>query len=188
QMLDKSDAIEYRLNKLKKKLAVYPDHMLYLKTVAESMDEEAVLIGYNIGDGRITLEGYSSDSLAFLSLLRKSGHFKEVKFKTAVTKNAYSKREKFEIDILLLEGGVTPPTQSTAEKPTAEKSTTEKSTTEKITPEKNGSGKPPTKKPAKKSAKKTAKKPDKKPVKKPVKKPGKKPVSKRKPAKGARNG
>lgn len=102
-IMDGSELLEFRLNKLKTRLAGYPDHMLYLQTIAKAaaVDENTMLIDYTLGDGQVTIEGYSGDSLAFLSRLRDSKQFKEVKFKTTVTKNAYSSREKFEIEIRL---------------------------------------------------------------------------------------
>ena len=108
KLLSDAERIEFRLNKIKTKIAQYPDHMLYMKTIAESMDEESVLIGYSMGDGRILLEGYSSDSLGLLARLRKSNQFQDVRFKTTVTKNVYSQREKFEIEILLKTPGTKP--------------------------------------------------------------------------------
>jgi hypothetical protein len=84
--------------------------MRYLKTIAQCLDENSVLIGYSLGDGRILIEGYSPDSLGVLTALRKSNQFQDVRFKTTVTKNVYSQKEKFEIEILLepLETGAAP--------------------------------------------------------------------------------
>ncbi|MCP5048978.1 MAG: hypothetical protein GY940_17545 [bacterium] len=100
----RAEMIRFRLNKIKGKIKQYPDHMLYLKTVSESMDQDSTLVGYSLeDDGRIMIEGYSPDSLGLLTRLRQSKKFKEVRFKTTVTKNVHSQREKFEIEILLNE-------------------------------------------------------------------------------------
>lgn len=104
ELLDAADMIEFRLNKIKAKISQYPDHMLYLKTIAQCLDENTVLIGYSLGDGRILIEGYSPDSLGILTALRKSNQFQDVRFKTTVTKNVHSQKEKFEIEILLEKG------------------------------------------------------------------------------------
>ncbi|UCH94036.1 MAG: PilN domain-containing protein [Candidatus Aminicenantes bacterium] len=101
EVLTTSETIEFRLNKIKKKISQYPDHMLYLKTISRCMDADSVLIGYSLGDGRILIEGYSPDSLGLLTCLRQSNQFQDVRFKTTVTKNVYSQREKFEIEMLL---------------------------------------------------------------------------------------
>lgn len=99
--LDASEAIQFKLNKIKRKISQYPDHILFLKTIADAVGLESSLIAYSLGEGKIIIEGYSTDSLEILEKLRKSSRFQEVRFKTAVTKNVYSKREKFEIEILL---------------------------------------------------------------------------------------
>ena len=101
KMLSASEMMEFRLNKIKNKISRYPDHMLYLETISHAMDLESSLLALSLGEGKIIIEGYSSDSLGILTRLRKSNRFKEVRFKTTVTKNVYSKREKFEIEILL---------------------------------------------------------------------------------------
>ncbi|MCP4217358.1 MAG: hypothetical protein GY765_22125 [bacterium] len=119
--MEMSEDIRFRLNNTREKLASYPDHMQYLKTVSEAMGPEAVLIAYSLREGKITMEGYCADSLALLSQLRKSSNFKDVKFKTAVTKNAHSKRERFEIEIILSD--VSPTGQDTDEKKPAVKVT-----------------------------------------------------------------
>lgn len=110
KLLDAADMMEFRLNKINVKISQYPDHMLYLKTIAQCLDENSVLIGYSLGDGRILIEGYSPDSLGVLTALRKSNRFQDVRFKTTVTKNVHSQKEKFEIEILLgpLEPGAAP--------------------------------------------------------------------------------
>jgi hypothetical protein len=97
----RAEMIRFRLNKIKSKISGYPDHMLYLETVAKCMDLDSTLIGYSLESDRILMEGYSSDSLGLLTRLRKSKRFKDVRFKTTVTKNVYSQREKFEIEIVL---------------------------------------------------------------------------------------
>ncbi len=97
----RAEMIRFRLNKIKEKIALYPDHMLYLKTVSQCMDFDSTLIAYSMEKGRIIIEGYSKDSLGLLDRLRKSNRFKEVRFKTTVTKDVYSRREKFEIEMVL---------------------------------------------------------------------------------------
>ena len=52
-------------------------------------------------EGKILIEGYSPDSLGILTALRKTNQFQDVRFKTTVTKNVQSQKEKFEIEILL---------------------------------------------------------------------------------------
>ncbi len=101
KLLDAADMIELRLNKINAKISRYPDHLLYIKTIAQCLDEDSVLIGYSLGDGRILMEGYSPDSLKILTALRKSNRFQDVRFKTTVTKNVQSQKEKFEIEVLL---------------------------------------------------------------------------------------
>lgn len=101
KMLNRADRVEFELTKIRDKISQYPDHMLYLQAVADAMDPEAVLIGYSLTEDGITIEGYSSNSLEILNGLRKSGNFKEVKFKSTVTKNVYSEKEKFEIEMVL---------------------------------------------------------------------------------------
>jgi hypothetical protein len=101
KLLDAADMMEFRLNKINARISQYPDHMLYMRTIAHCLDEKSVLIGYSLGDGRILIEGYSPDSLGVLTALRKSNQFQDVRFKTTVTKNVQSQREKFEIEILL---------------------------------------------------------------------------------------
>ncbi|MGD2090730.1 MAG: PilN domain-containing protein [Candidatus Aminicenantes bacterium] len=110
ELLDAADMMEFRINKINARISQYPDHMRYLKTIAQCLDENSVLIGYSLGDGRILIEGYSPDSLGVLTALRKSNQFQDVRFKTTVTKNVYSQKEKFEIEILLepLETGAAP--------------------------------------------------------------------------------
>jgi hypothetical protein len=110
KLLDAVDMTEFRLNKINAKISRYPDHMLYIKTIALCLDENSVLIGYSLGDGRILIEGYSPDSLGVLTALRKSNQFQDVRFKTTVTKNVHSQKEKFEIEILLepLDPGAAP--------------------------------------------------------------------------------
>jgi hypothetical protein len=109
KLMAASEAIEFRLNKINAAISRYPDHMLALKTIAGGMDEDGVLINYSLGDGRILLEGYSADSLGLLTRLRQSGQFQDVRFKTTVTKNVHSQREKFEIEILLMTRGAQSP-------------------------------------------------------------------------------
>lgn len=110
KLLDAADMMEFRLNKINARISRYPDHMLYMRTIAYCLDEKSVLIGYSLGDGRILIEGYSPDSLGVLTALRKSNQFQDVRFKTTVTKNVHSQREKFEIEIILgpLEPGAAP--------------------------------------------------------------------------------
>lgn len=98
-IFDKSEQIEFELNIVKNKISLYPDHMLYLKRVCEALDIDSFLTSYSIGENNIVIEGYSKNSLMVLTKLRKCKNFKEVKFKTTVTKNIYSKKEKFEIEI-----------------------------------------------------------------------------------------
>lgn len=105
KMLSRADRVEFQLNKIRDKISHYPDHMLYLQAVSDAMDPEAVLIGYSLTEDGITIEGYSPNSLEILNGLRKSGYFKEVKFKSTVTKNVYSQKEKFEIEMVLPGGG-----------------------------------------------------------------------------------
>jgi len=100
----RAEFIRFGVNKIKTKLQTYPDHMVYLKAVADCFDENTTLISYALEDGRITLEGYAVDSLGLLTRLRKSNGFKEVRFKTTVTKNVYSQREKFEIEMIYENG------------------------------------------------------------------------------------
>lgn len=101
KLLDAADMMEFRLNKIHAKISQYPDHMRYIKSIAHCLDEKSVLIGYSLSDGRILIEGYSPDSLGILTALRKSNQFQDVRFKTTVTKNVRSQKEKFEIEILL---------------------------------------------------------------------------------------
>ena len=101
KMMDASDRMEFRFNRIKKKVASYPDHMLFMDTIAQSLGPESMLLGYTLDQGTITIEGYSPNSLDILEGLRKSNRFQEVKFKSTVTKNVYSQREKFEIEIIL---------------------------------------------------------------------------------------
>lgn len=101
QILNASEQVEFRLNRIKQKIAAYPDHLLFLETIADCLGDDSMLIGYALGEGKILIEGYSGNSLELLDRLRKSGLFKEVKFSSTVTKNVYSQREKFEIEILL---------------------------------------------------------------------------------------
>jgi hypothetical protein len=101
KLLDAADMIELRLNKINVRISQYPNHLLYLRTIAQCLDENSVLIGYSLGDGRILIEGYSPDSLGILTALRKTNQFQDVRFKTTVTKNVQSQKEKFEIEILL---------------------------------------------------------------------------------------
>ncbi len=98
-----AETIRFRLNKIAEKIRHYPDHMLYLKTIAETMDEESTLISYSLEEGRITIEGYAPDSLALLTRLQESHVFKEVRFKTTVIKSELSQKEKFEIELLFAE-------------------------------------------------------------------------------------
>jgi len=104
--LSAAETIEFNLNKIKRKIARYPDHLLYLKTISEALGLESSLIAYSLDEGKIIIEGYSTDSLGILTQLRKSNRFKEIRFKTTVTKNVYSQREKFEIEIILKEAKV----------------------------------------------------------------------------------
>jgi hypothetical protein len=115
KLMAASEALEFRLNKIKAAISQYPDHMLSLKTISQCMDEDGVLISYSLGDGRILLEGYSADSLGVLTRLRQSGQFQDVRFKTTVTKNVNSQREKFEIEILLRTPGDETPHLTPAE-------------------------------------------------------------------------
>lgn len=101
QILSASEQVEFRLNRIKQKIAAYPDHLLFLETIADCLGDDSMLIGYALEKGKILIEGYSGNSLELLDRLRKSGLFKEVKFSSTVTKNVYSQREKFEIEILL---------------------------------------------------------------------------------------
>jgi len=100
-VLNASEQVEFRLNRIKQKIAAYPDHLLFLETIADCLGNDSMLIGYALGEGKILIEGYSGNSLELLDRLRKSGLFKEVKFSSTVTKNVYSQREKFEIEITL---------------------------------------------------------------------------------------
>lgn len=97
----RAEFIRFRLNKIKNKIAAYPDHMLYLDTVAKCMDRDSTLLGYALQEDRVFMEGFSKDSLGLLTRLRKSKIFKDVRFKTAVTKSTYSQREKFEIEMVV---------------------------------------------------------------------------------------
>ncbi len=101
RVLSESERVRFRVDRIDKKMSQYPDHMLYLYTIARCMNADSMLIGFSIGEGKIILEGYSSDSLDLLTRLRKSGKFAEVRFKTTVIANAYNGKEKFEIEILL---------------------------------------------------------------------------------------
>lgn len=101
QIVNASEQIEFRLNHLKQKISSYPDHLLYLDTIAGSLGEDSMLIGYALEEGKILIEGYSANSLELLNRLRKSSLFQEVKFTSTVTKNVSSQREKFEIEIVL---------------------------------------------------------------------------------------
>ncbi len=97
---NRAERLRFKLNKLKRKIAEYPDHMRYLKAVTDAMDEDSTLTGYSREEGIILLEGFSRDSLGLLTRLRKSKQFKDVRFRTTVTKNVYSQREKFEIQLV----------------------------------------------------------------------------------------
>lgn len=103
KMDSRAEMIRFRLNRISDKIRHYPDHMLYLKTVAEAMDEDSTLIAYTLDEGRVTIEGYAPDSLGLLTRLKESHVFKEVRFKTTVTKNEMTQKEKFEIELLLAE-------------------------------------------------------------------------------------
>lgn len=103
QILSASEQVEFRLNRIKQKIAAYPDHLLFLETIADCLGDDSMLIGYALEKGKILIEGYSGNSLELLDRLRKSGLFREVKFSSTVTKNVDSQREKFEIEILLEE-------------------------------------------------------------------------------------
>jgi hypothetical protein len=111
-MDSRAEMIRFRLNKIKNRVQQYPDHMRYLNTVSDVMDIDSTFIAYSLGEGQILLEGYSTHSLGLLTRLRKSGEFKEVRFKTTVTKNVHSQREKFEIEILLFGPGEKIPANS----------------------------------------------------------------------------
>lgn len=104
-VLDVSEQVEFRLNRIKQKISTYPDHLQFLDIIAGSLGEDSMLIGYALGEGKILIEGYSANSLELLERLRKSALFKEVKFASTVTKNVYSQREKFEIEIILATPG-----------------------------------------------------------------------------------
>lgn len=103
-ILNASEQVEFRLNHLKQKISSYPDHLLYLDTIAGSLGEDSMLIGYALEEGKILIEGYSANSLELLNRLRKSSLFQEVKFASTVTKNVASQRERFEIEIILAQG------------------------------------------------------------------------------------
>lgn len=100
-ILDASERIEFQLNRMRQKISTYPDHLQYLDIIAGSLGDSSMLIGYALSEGKILLEGYSDNSLELLERLRKSNLFQEVKFASTVTKNVYSQREKFEIEIIL---------------------------------------------------------------------------------------
>lgn len=100
-VLNASEQVEFRLNRIKQRISTYPDHLLFLETIVDSLGEDSMLIGYALGEGKILIEGYSDNSLELLDRLRKSGLFQEVKFSSTVTKNVSSQREKFEIEIIL---------------------------------------------------------------------------------------
>ncbi|MDQ1354689.1 MAG: ral secretion pathway protein [Acidobacteriota bacterium] len=102
-ILSASEQVESRLNRIKQKIAAYPDHLLFLETIADSLGDDSMLTGYALEEGKIRIEGYSGNSLELLDRLRKSGLFQEVKFSSTVIKNVSSQREKFEIEIILKE-------------------------------------------------------------------------------------
>ena len=101
QLQTDSERIEFNLNRLRQKIAGYPDHMRYLKTVSEALDQESFLTSFILEGETITLEGFSRNSLELLARLRKSKDFKEVTFKSTVRKNIYSQKEKFDIEIII---------------------------------------------------------------------------------------
>jgi hypothetical protein len=113
----RAESIRFGLTRIKNKIRRYPDHMLYLKTIADAFDIDSTLIAYSMEEGQIYLEGYSTQSLDLLNRLRKSGQFKEVRFKTTVTKNVHNQREKFEIEILLFAPGEKGPEKTDKLKP-----------------------------------------------------------------------
>jgi hypothetical protein len=101
QLQSDSERVEFGLNRIRRKIAGYPDHMRYLKTVCEALDQESFLTSYTLEGETITLEGFSRNSLDLLARLRKSKDFKEVTFKSTVRKNIYSQKEKFDIEIII---------------------------------------------------------------------------------------
>lgn len=106
--VDASDALEFRFNRIREKAAAYPDHLLYLDTVAQALGEDGVLLTYTLEEGHIVIEGFSVNSIEILEQLRKSNHFKNVQFKSTVTKNVHNQREKFEIEMVPGEPGSQP--------------------------------------------------------------------------------
>ena len=101
QLQSRSERFEFGLNRLRQKISAYPDHMRYLKTVCEALDQESFLTSYTLEGETINLEGFSRNSLELLARLRKSKFFKEVTFKSTVRKNIYSQKEKFDIEIII---------------------------------------------------------------------------------------
>jgi len=101
RLVGETENLEFQLGKIKTHLQRYPDHLLFLKTICFSLDPTSTLLTYTMEDKKIVIDGFSADSLQLLEQLRKSGRFKEVKFNSTVTKNVYSQKEKFQIEIEL---------------------------------------------------------------------------------------
>jgi hypothetical protein len=101
EVLGKANLIEFKLNNFRKQISLYPDHLLYLKIISDSIDADSLLNEISINRNKIILKGFSKNSLLLLNNIGNNKYFKKVKFKNPVTKGVYSKKERFVIEIEL---------------------------------------------------------------------------------------
>ena len=99
-LLDQTEKVELRILKIKNYIARYPDHLLWLEKISDSLDPESQILEYSLNQNRILIKGLSSNSLELLKSIRDNDCFQEVGFKSPVNKNIYSKKERFEINII----------------------------------------------------------------------------------------
>jgi len=99
KVLNAVNLIEYKLINLKEKISSYPDYLMIFKIVNDTIDKNSYLTRFSINKNKVILRGFSNNSLLLLNKLRKSRHIKKIEFKNPVTKDVYSKKERFVIEM-----------------------------------------------------------------------------------------